>query len=41
MKLLNFLTSLMKRFVVEVWLLELAYILLVACIAKYFLLRNC
>ena len=33
--------SLMKRFVVGVWLLELAYILLVACIAKYFQLSNC
>jgi len=41
MKILNFLTSLMKRFVVGVWLLELAYILLVACIAKYFQLSNC
>ena len=35
------LTPLMKRFVVGVWLLELAYILLVACIAKYFQLSNC
>jgi len=41
MKLLNFLTPLMKRFVVGVWLLELAYILLVARIAKYFQSSNC
>ena len=41
MKPLNFLSPLMKRFVVGVWLLELAYILLVACMAKYFQLSNC
>jgi len=41
MKLLNFLTPLVKRSVVGVWLLELTYILLVACIAKYFQLSNC